>query len=251
MAFPQYTNVFHNSPYPSIDPSRPELSTTGKVIFITGGGSGLGPSLVHAFAKSGATKIAIIGRTEATLLSTKKAVEGRHPGVSVLALTADISDQGAVNAAFKTTRETFGPVDILVSNAGSLPDILPLAETPIEEFAKGLDVNVKGVLIVTQAFLANAADDPILINIGTAAAHLGAMHPGMGSYSVSKLAALKMLEYIAAGNPHVRTVTVHPGVIETPMNKKCNDAGLVLPIDDSKCLPLPSLISSLANNILM
>lgn len=62
MAFPHYTTVYHDSPYPSIDPTRPELSTTGKVVFITGGGSGLGPHLVHTFAKSGAVKIAIIGR---------------------------------------------------------------------------------------------------------------------------------------------------------------------------------------------
>lgn len=235
MAFPHYTTVFHSSPYPSIDPSRSELSTTGKVIFITGGGSGLGPHLVHAFAKSGATTITIIGRTEATLLSTKKAVEAQYPGVSVLALTADITDQKAVNAAFATTKNTFGPVDILVSNAGSLPAILPLATTPIDEFAEALNINVVGSLIIAQAFLANAAENPTLINIGTAGAHIGALHPGMGAYNASKLAAMKVLDYIAAGNPHVRTMTVHPGVMDTPMNKTCNDAGLILPLDDSEC----------------
>jgi NAD(P)-dependent dehydrogenase (short-subunit alcohol dehydrogenase family) len=239
MAFPHYTNIFHTSPYPSIDPSRPELSTAGKVVFITGGGSGLGARLSHAFAKSGSTKIAIIGRTESTLLSTKKAVEAQHPGVSVLAITADISDQTTVNAAFVTTKNAFGPVDILVSNAGNIPDILPLATSPIEEFTKGFEVNVKGSLIVAQAFLANAADSPILINVGTAGAHIGALHTGMGAYNISKLAAVKMLDYIAAGSPHVRTVTVHPGVIDTAMNKKCNEAGLVLPLDDSESAVLP------------
>jgi NAD(P)-dependent dehydrogenase (short-subunit alcohol dehydrogenase family) len=208
MAFPQYTTNFHSSPYPSIDPTRSELSTAGKVVFITGGGSGLGPRLTHAFAKSGATKITIIGRTESTLLSTRKSVEAQYPRVSVLALTADITDQTQVNDAFVTTKNTFGPVDILVSNAGTIPDILPLATTPIDEFAKGLDINVKGALIVAQAFLANAAESPILINIGTAGAHIGALHPGIGAYNVSKLAAIKMLDYIAAGSPHVRTVTV-------------------------------------------
>jgi NAD(P)-dependent dehydrogenase (short-subunit alcohol dehydrogenase family) len=234
MAFPTYTTIFHTSPYPSIDPTRPELSTAGKVVFITGGGSGLGPRLTHAFAKSGATKIAIIGRTEASLLSTKRAVEAHYPGTSVLVFTADISDQKAVSAAFTSTKDTFGPVDILVSNAGSMPDLLPLTTTPVDEFTKGLDINVKGSLVVAQAFLANAAENPVLINIGTAGAHIGVVHPGMGAYIVSKLAAVKMLDYVAAGSPNVRTVTVHPGVLDTAMNKKGNDAGFTLPLDDSE-----------------
>ena len=238
MAFPPYTRTFHTSLYPSIDPARPELSTAGKVIFITGGGSGLGPRLAHAFAKSGATKITIIGRTENTLISTKRVVEADYPGVSVLTATANITDQKAVNAAFKLTKDKFGPVDILVSNAGSLPDVLPLAATPIDEFTSGLNTNVVGALIVAQAFLANAGQNPVLINIGTAGAHVGALHPGMGAYNVSKLAAVKMIDYIAAGNPHVRTVTVHPGVMDTFMGKKAKEAGLVLPIDDSECVML-------------
>lgn len=73
-----------------------------------------------------------------------------------------------------------------------------------------------------------------MINIGTAGAHVGALHPGIGAYNVGKLAAIKVLEYIAARSPHLRTVTVHPGVIDTAMNKKCNDAGLVLPLDDNE-----------------
>lgn len=50
MAFPTYTKTFHNFSYPSISPTRPELSTAGKVILITGGGSGIGPRITHAFA---------------------------------------------------------------------------------------------------------------------------------------------------------------------------------------------------------
>jgi shikimate 5-dehydrogenase len=84
MAFPQYTKIFHNFSYPAIEPSRPELSTAGKVVFITGGGSGIGPRIAHAFAKSGAAKIIIMGRTESSLLSTKNEVETEFPKSSVL-----------------------------------------------------------------------------------------------------------------------------------------------------------------------
>jgi NAD(P)-dependent dehydrogenase (short-subunit alcohol dehydrogenase family) len=93
-------------------------------------------------------------------------------------------------------------------------------------------------LIVAQAFLANAVDNPRLINVGTAGAHIGALHTGIGTYNINKLAAVKILDYIAAGSPHVRTVTAHPGVIDTAMNKRCNEAGLVLPLDDSESTTL-------------
>jgi len=57
MAFPTFTKTWHTSPYAAISATRPELSTAGKSIFITGGGSGIGPGIAHAFATSGAKKI--------------------------------------------------------------------------------------------------------------------------------------------------------------------------------------------------
>ena len=228
MAVLHHTAVFHNSLDPSIDPAHPELSTEGKVVFITGGGSGLGPRLIHSLAKSGATNIVIIGRTEATLESAKKTVEAQYSGVSVLALTTDISDQKEVNAAFTSTKNGFGPVDILVSNVETYQISCLSPQLLSTSSLKGFDVNFKGDLILAQAFLANVVDGPILINVDTISAHAWASHPAM---EVSKVAAVKMWEYIAAGNPHGRTVTVHLGVIDTAMNKECNDAGMIFPLD--------------------
>ena len=175
MAFPSYTKTFHTEAYPAISPTRPELSTKGKVVFITGGGSGIGPRITHAFATSGSTKITIIGRTESTLLSTKKEIEAQHPGVKVLTFKADIVDAAAVERAFAETEKEFGPVDILVSNAAYLPDVEPLATANVDEFFRGFEVNVKGTLILSQAFLKHASEKSTLISINTGGAHVGPM----------------------------------------------------------------------------
>ncbi|KAK5174348.1 uncharacterized protein LTR77_001428 [Saxophila tyrrhenica] len=59
---PSLTKTWHSQSYPSIDPLRPELSAKGKVVAITGGGGAIGAATALAFAKAGASKIAIIGR---------------------------------------------------------------------------------------------------------------------------------------------------------------------------------------------
>src|SRR5690242_10960013 len=136
MAFLPYTKTFHTTSYSSIDPSRPELSTAGKVVLITGGDSGIGPRIAHAFATSGATKIAILGRTISSLEQTKQEVEAAHAGVTVHTLVADISDETSVSEAFEGISEALGKIDILISNAGYFPDTKLIAEADVEEWFK-------------------------------------------------------------------------------------------------------------------
>jgi NAD(P)-dependent dehydrogenase (short-subunit alcohol dehydrogenase family) len=238
MAFPPYTKTFHTTAYPAISPTRPELSTAGKVVLITGGGSGIGPRLTHAFATSGSTKIAILGRTSSSLLTTKSEVEAQHPGVKVLTFVADIVDQTAVKTAFEATKKAFGPIDILISNAAYLPDVEPVATASPEEFMRGFDVNVKGNFILSQAFLANSSVKPTYIHVSTAGVHVPPIMPGMAGYAVSKLAAVKLMDYFGFENPHVRLIHVHPGVLKSAMNNKSVDAGLILPFDDGEFLKL-------------
>src|SRR5437899_9505867 len=149
--FPSFTKTWHNTAYAAIDPTRPELSAKGKVVVVTGGGSGIGPVIVDDFAKAGATKIAIIGRTEKSLLATKSSIEEKYPESTVLAGVADVSDAVAVERVFSEIKTQFGAIDILVSNAGYLPNIISVKTTPVDEWFKGYEVNVKGALIVSQA----------------------------------------------------------------------------------------------------
>lgn len=133
MAFPPYTKTFHTKFYNAISPSRPELSTAGKVVLITGGGSGIGPRVTHAFAASGATRIAILGRTASSLLSTKEDVESQYPGSKVLTFVADITDKAAVTSAFEETKKQFGAIDIFISNAAYLPNGESIATADVDE----------------------------------------------------------------------------------------------------------------------
>jgi len=235
-SLPSLTKTWHNASYAAISPSRPELSTAAKTVFITGGGSGLGPRIAHAYAVSGSTKMALLGRTASTLTSTKISIESAHKNVTVLTFVADVTDPAAVNSAFEKAEEKLGKIDVLVSNAGYLPKPQLMAGGDVEEWWKGMEINVKGNFIVSQAFLKVASSSPTIIVISTAAIHIPPM-PSMSGYAVTKLAGHRFFEYLAAENPHVKLMLMHPGVLDTNMGARGREGGAVLPWDD---LELPA-----------
>ncbi len=179
-----------------------------------------------------ASTIAISGRTEKTLLATKKAVESSFPETKVLTFVADSTDEKAVDAAFQMV----GHVDVLVNNAGFMAELVPVSESEPANWWKAFEVNVLGGYLVTRAFLRVAAPkDAVLINLTTGAAHLSS-YPNYSSYQASKLAGTKFFEGVAVENPGIRVLNVHPGVVETLMGRKGLDAGSPFPIDEGESL---------------
>jgi NAD(P)-dependent dehydrogenase (short-subunit alcohol dehydrogenase family) len=252
--FPSVTPTWHNAPYPSIDPSQPNLSVTGKTVLITGGGRGIGSRIAHAFARAGASVIGITGRTESSLQSTKSSIQSQSPNTKVLTFTADVVDESAINAAFEAVKdasENKQGIDICIINAGYFSDaalIAPSASASttessqnVKEWWKSFEVNVLGSYITTRAFLANMHAksssnpvEPILIAASTAGIAFYPPPPAFSAYITSKVAGTQFFQSVAAENPDVRVISFHPGVIETDMGNKAGEAGLKLPPDDSK-----------------
>ena len=229
MEFPSLTKTWHNASYPAISPSNPALSVAGKTVFITGGGAGIGFATARAFAAAGASTVAISGRTEQTLLSAKKDIESAHKGVKVLTFIADVTDQKAVDAAFLST----GKIDVLVHNAGYLPQLVPITESGIQDWWAGFEINVKGAFIVTQAFLKVATRDATIVDLTTGMVHFPAF-PRYSAYQASKMAELRFFDSVQLENPNLHVVHVHPGVVVTDMYQKGLDAGVDFPLDDGK-----------------
>lgn len=225
MAFPAPTKTFRTTTYPSISPTRPELSQRGRRIVITGGGYGIGRSLALAFAGAGAAEIAVLGRKPEPLRETAALVAAQFPDTKVTPFVADVTDSAALEAAARA----FGTWHVLFLNAGYLPDNARVSTMDVREWWRGFEVNVLGAGATLRAFLPfKSADRPVVVGTSTG----GVMFPkqlalGSSGYLVSKMALTNLMEWVAAEEPDLHVVTVHPGVIATAMYEKFANPDLV------------------------
>ncbi|KAF4333432.1 short-chain type dehydrogenase reductase [Fusarium beomiforme] len=223
-----FVPTYHHDTYDTISEKKPELSCKGKVVFVTGGGRGIGREIAKAFAVAGAKGIFIIGRTGADLLDAAEEIKSLSPGIPVPVhyAEADITDREAVASAFTHANEAFGHIDILIQNAGYLDAHRTLLDSDLDDYWKTFEINVKGGLIVTQQFLKQSQSGDTIINIGSGAGHLPCI-PGYSAYSSSKLAFAKMIEFVQDENPNLRVFKINPGAIPTEMQKKSGDIAAV------------------------
>ncbi|KAH6893011.1 hypothetical protein B0T10DRAFT_536869 [Thelonectria olida] len=226
MELPKFTSTYHHEPYPAISPSKPELSTKGKKVVITGAGTGIGAATALAFAQSGASSIALLGRTERTLLATKKAISEAYPETEVYTYVSDIVDHSSLENSLQSFTSTVGgKLDILVANAGSLDELKPVLECDETKWWSIFEVNIKGQFNLVKAFVPLAVHDAVIINVSSCVAHFPIV-PKHSSYHGSKLAAIKVFDYLQAENPSLAVMQFHPGAIPTSMSQKSFDSGI-------------------------
>lgn len=214
-------NSIHQTTYPAISPKRPELSTKGKNALITGGASGIGASISQSFAKSGIANLAILGRTEKSLLEQKTQIQILSPETTVWTYVVDVVDAKATHSAVKSFVTSIdGKIDILIANAGYMASLNSIADSDPEDWWQGFDITVRGNFNLLQAFHPFASKWATVIHISSSAIHIPFME-GYSGYRASKIAAYKLFEYYEGENPSFTVIHIHPGLIAgTAMTKK-------------------------------
>lgn len=227
--YPCPVSTWHAQAYAAISPLLPHLSTKGKNIVITGGGSGIGSAIARSFAASGADSISILGRREEKLLQTKSRIQSDYPGITVFTHITDLVDQDAVKRTFNAIKSSVGIIDILVANAGYSPKLLSLNDSNHDEWYDAFEINVKGNFNLIQAFLPMASRAAAVLNVAAGASHVPYL-PGFSGYVTSKLAAAKLFDYLHYEHPDFFVLNFHPGIVKTEIEGNPN----ALAFDDSE-----------------
>jgi len=187
-----------------------------KVVFVTGGSRGIGAAIAKRLAADGAN--VAITYTKGTDAATSVVEEIERAGRKAIAIQADASDAGAVEAAVERTVATFGGLDVLVNNAGTaIPKTFE--ETTLEELDHLIDINVRGTFVATQAALKHMKSGGRIIMIGSSVGER-VMVPGLVPYSATK-GAVKMFSQGLSREVRRRGITVNnvqPGPIDTDLN---------------------------------
>jgi meso-butanediol dehydrogenase/(S,S)-butanediol dehydrogenase/diacetyl reductase len=184
----------------------------GRVVLVTGAGSGIGRATVHRLVDEGATVVAADISAEGVEATAKDAA---HPA-AVTAFVGDVSDPAFGPAAVAAALD-HGRLDTVVNSAGILR-FEHTHEVELASWQKILDVNLTGTFLVCQAALSALLDGGgAIVNVASTAAL--AAHPWAAAYSASKGGVLALtrtlaIEYAKQG---LRANAVCPGSIDTPI----------------------------------
>ncbi|PTB63675.1 NAD(P)-binding protein [Trichoderma citrinoviride] len=233
----QYTKNVFQDVYPAIDPSKPTNSLAGRIAIVTGASRGIGArGIVPSLAKAGPHGLVLVARDEAKLQDVEKEVHRINPAVETLLVALDITSEAAVASLFDKIKARYGRhADILVNNAGvnvaTNKGGPTLHEASVDEWWLNFEINVKGFFIVSKYFI-SALPTPTtpatIINISTSGAWL--VYPIIAPYSVSKLASQQWCTHLhAAYGDTLNVVSIHPGLVDTDMNKDFLDFDLDSP----------------------
>jgi len=189
----------------------------GQVALITGGGRGIGAATAEALARKGA-QVIVASRTPTELTATVARIQA--DGLDAAALTLDVADEAAVDAAFARIAAEQGRLDILVNNAAILLGG-PFAEMAMADWDRLLAINLRGaVLCARQAFRLMRERGGAIVNVSSLGGVPGTeKFPGYAAYTVSKFALTGLTEALAAeGREYrIRVNAVAPGAVDTTM----------------------------------
>jgi 3alpha(or 20beta)-hydroxysteroid dehydrogenase len=190
----------------------------GTVAFVTGGARGMGASHVRGLIAEGAT--VVFG----DILDDEGKTLADELGDSSLYVHLDVTDDTQWKEAVSTTEKIFGPMSVLVNNAGIVA-YGAIDEMPPDDFRRVLDINLIGVFLGMRNVVPSMrkAGKGVIINVSSTAGLMG--YASIGAYTASKwgVRGLTKAAALELGTDDIRVVSVHPGPIRTPMTADMSD----------------------------
>ena len=211
------------------------MDMQGKCVLITGASKGIGAAAARVFAAAGAN-VALAARNGDAIADLAGEI-----GRAAIAIPCDVSRFWEMEAAVAACHTAFGHLDVLINNAGVIEPITALSEADPDDWARAIDVNLKGVFNGMRAALPGmiARGAGTILTVSSGAAH----NPleGWSAYCTSKAGAAMLtrcatLEAAPAG---IRVMGLSPGTVATDMQREIKASGVnaVSQLDWSSHIP--------------
>lgn len=195
------------------------MNPKDRVVVVSGAGRGIGRAIARGFAVEG-SRVALADVSEADLTATVHALE--REGYAVLGCVTDTTVPASVDALWDAVHRTFGPIDVLVNNAGTFSSIAPIWETDPEMWFRDVRVNLYGSFLMSRRFVGDLVEKRAgyVVNI-VSSGGVGDPHAYMTSYASSKTGLMRMTEGLAreVAPYDVKVFAVAPPAILTQMTR--------------------------------
>lgn len=189
------------------------MNLQGAGCVITGGSEGIGRAIAVALGRRGA-RLALCARSQTRVDQT--VAELTAEGVAAVGRPCDVADAVQVNEFADFVRQELGPVDVLVNNAG-VGHFLNVEEMPLELFDETFAINVRGVFLMTRAFLGVMKERQRgdIVNVASLAGRNAVA--GGAAYAASKHAVLGFSKslMLEVRKHNIRVIAVCPGTVVT------------------------------------
>lgn len=150
-----FTKSTHKESYPTISPTRPELSQAGKTVLVTGASEGIGYAIVKAFVEASAAKIVLVSRSQSRLDNALSSLKEGCPGAKthLVAVSCDMANTSASASLWDSLEANGTVVDVLCLNAGSPTEPGDLLDRGSDRiFSTDLAINLRAQLYFVERF---------------------------------------------------------------------------------------------------
>ncbi len=188
-----------------------QIDLAGRSAIVTGGARGIGLAITERFISSGA-KVAIWDLDG-------RAAEDAAKLLHQTAVQVDVTDEASVNAALAKSEAAIGPVDILVTSAGITGPNLTIADYPVEEWRRVMEVDLTGPFLCSKAVVPGmtARNYGRIVHIASVAGKEG--NPNAGPYSAAKAGVISLTKSLGKelAKTGVRVNCITPAAVKTGM----------------------------------